>query len=210
MIFPWPWFMIYMFTSFTGYEDDIFHVILNFHIQRSRFGRKSDNFGGYSKNSWVHGACFFQLQGTLDLVEPGQHQVSRGVVVRIVEGKLRAEALLNPGWQTLLDLTAAVIKCCWEHLVLYLQYPVHLWPWSYQLPNCQFPAPAADTLLLLLLLLLLSLSSFAMSHSTSFSFLFCPIHTWAKSCLVHNCCHRTESLGSCMRNWLAVRGKPLN
>ena len=30
------------------------------------------------------------------MVEPRQHQVSRGVVVRIVEGKSRAEALLNP------------------------------------------------------------------------------------------------------------------
>ena len=32
----------------------------------------------------------------LHLVEPGQHQVSRGVVVRIIERKSRADVLLNP------------------------------------------------------------------------------------------------------------------
>ena len=47
----------------------------------------------------VHGAHFFQLQGTLDTwwnQGNTKCQQSRGVVVRIVEGKLRAEALLNP------------------------------------------------------------------------------------------------------------------
>ena len=34
MVFPWPWFIIYTFTSFTGYADDIFNVISNFHIKR--------------------------------------------------------------------------------------------------------------------------------------------------------------------------------
>jgi hypothetical protein len=42
-----------MLTSFTGYADDIFHVISNFHIQRSKFGRKSNKFEGYSKNNWT-------------------------------------------------------------------------------------------------------------------------------------------------------------
>ena len=100
-VFPWPWFIIYMLTSFTGYADDIFHVISNFHIQRSKFGRKSDKFDGYSKNSWTlqgsWGLLFTTAGDPWHLVEPGQQQVSRGVVVRIAEGKFRAEALLNPG-----------------------------------------------------------------------------------------------------------------
>ena len=99
-VLPWPWFIIYMLTLFTGYADYIFHVISNFHIQRSRFGRKCDKLDGYSKNSWTlqgsWGLLFATAGDPWHLVEPGQHQVSRGVVVRIVEGKLRAKALLNP------------------------------------------------------------------------------------------------------------------
>ena len=99
-VFPWPWFIIYMLTSFTGYADHIFHVISNFHIQRSKFGRKSDKFDGYSKNSWTlqcsWGSLFAIAGDPWHLVEPGQHQASRGVVVRIVKGKSRVLALLNP------------------------------------------------------------------------------------------------------------------
>ena len=40
-----------MVTSYAGYADDIFHVISNIHIQRSKFGGKTDKFGRNSKNS---------------------------------------------------------------------------------------------------------------------------------------------------------------
>ena len=103
-VFPWPWFIIYMLTSFTGYADDIFHVISNFHIQRSKFGRKPNKFDGCSKNNWTlqgsWGSIFATAGDLWHLVEPEQHQVSRGVVVRIVEVKSRVEALLNPGNNT--------------------------------------------------------------------------------------------------------------
>ena len=36
------------FASFTGYEDDIFEVIFNLHIQGSKFGGKFYQFGGKS------------------------------------------------------------------------------------------------------------------------------------------------------------------
>ena len=39
------------FTSRTGYADDIFHVISNFHVQRSKFGVK---FGGqFEEKNWT-------------------------------------------------------------------------------------------------------------------------------------------------------------
>ena len=37
------------FTSFTGYEDDIFRFISFLHIQGSKIGGKMDQFGGKSK-----------------------------------------------------------------------------------------------------------------------------------------------------------------
>ena len=46
----WYYHAIYIvftyFASFTGYEDDIFEVISNLHVQGSKFGRKFDKFGG--------------------------------------------------------------------------------------------------------------------------------------------------------------------
>ena len=38
------------FTSFTGYEDEIFEVISNLHVQGSKLGGNIDKFGGKSKN----------------------------------------------------------------------------------------------------------------------------------------------------------------
>ena len=57
-----------MVTLFTGFAYDIFHVIANVHIQTTKFGKKSDKYGGNSENRWtcaVHRARFFQLQGPL-------------------------------------------------------------------------------------------------------------------------------------------------
>ena len=46
----WYYHAIYIvftyFASFTGYEDDIFEVISNLHVQESKFGGKFDKFGG--------------------------------------------------------------------------------------------------------------------------------------------------------------------
>ena len=59
-----------MVTSFTGYADDVFHVITNFPIQKSKLGGKSDKFAETLKivgPRGVHGARFFQLQGPLAL-----------------------------------------------------------------------------------------------------------------------------------------------
>ena len=57
-----------MVTSFTGYADDISHVIYNFHTRRFKFGRKSDKYSGKIVGPHkVHGACFYQLQGPLAL-----------------------------------------------------------------------------------------------------------------------------------------------
>ena len=89
-----------MFFSLPGNTYYILYVISIFYIQRFIFHRKSDKFGGYFENSLT-------LQGSLGslvptpgdpwhLVEPEQRQVSRRVVVRIIEGKSRAEALLKP------------------------------------------------------------------------------------------------------------------
>ena len=38
-----------MVNLFTGFADDIFHIVSIFHIQISKFGRKSEMFGGNSK-----------------------------------------------------------------------------------------------------------------------------------------------------------------
>ena len=103
-VFLWPWFIIYMLTSFIGYADDSFHFISNFDIQKSKFGRKSNKFDGHSINNWTlqgsWGSLFATPGDPWHLVEPGQHQVSRAVMVRIVEGKSRVEALLSPGNNT--------------------------------------------------------------------------------------------------------------
>ena len=56
-----------MITSFKGYGDDIFHVISNFHISRSKFGGKSYKLG---RNCWTPNSLwgrFSQLQGPLVL-----------------------------------------------------------------------------------------------------------------------------------------------
>ena len=53
------------FALFTDYEDDIFEVISNLHVQGSKFGGKINKFGGKSKKKvelhGVHGVCFFQV-----------------------------------------------------------------------------------------------------------------------------------------------------
>ena len=84
-----------MITSFKGYADDIFHVISNFHIYRSKFGEKSYNLAEIIGPRVVYGVAFSNSKDPWSLVRPGFHQVSSGVVVRIVEGKSRDEALLN-------------------------------------------------------------------------------------------------------------------
>ena len=76
----------YMFTSFTGYADDIFHVISNFHITRS-------NFGVYPKNCWTR---FCQLQEPLILGGARATPSVKGSGGQDCRGKQRAEALLNP------------------------------------------------------------------------------------------------------------------
>ena len=65
-------------------------------FSKSKFGGKYDNFGKNKtkkitpRGSW---GSLFQLQGPGHLEVPGRHTVPSGVVVRIVEGKSRAEAL---------------------------------------------------------------------------------------------------------------------
>ena len=52
------------FASFTDYEDDIFKVISNMHVQGSKFGGKITNLAeNLSKVELhgVHGVCFFQV-----------------------------------------------------------------------------------------------------------------------------------------------------
>ena len=48
----WYYHTIYLvftyFASFTDYEDDIFEVISNLHVQRPKFGGKIYKFGGKS------------------------------------------------------------------------------------------------------------------------------------------------------------------
>ena len=41
MILPGYLDSIYIFASFKGYEDDIFEVISNLHVQESKFGEKN-------------------------------------------------------------------------------------------------------------------------------------------------------------------------
>ena len=45
MILPCYLHFIYIFVLFTGYEEDIFEVIFNLHIQGYKFGGKFDKFG---------------------------------------------------------------------------------------------------------------------------------------------------------------------
>ena len=57
-----------MVASFTGYADDINHVISNFYIQRSKFAGNSDKLGGNSENNWTPNGSwgsFFPTTGTL-------------------------------------------------------------------------------------------------------------------------------------------------
>ena len=48
-------YLVYTYcASFTDYEDDIFKVISNLHVQGSKFGGKIYKFGGQSKKkSWT-------------------------------------------------------------------------------------------------------------------------------------------------------------
>ena len=52
----------------------------------------------------VHGVAFSNSKDPFSLVGPGCHQVSSGVVVRIVKGKSRVEALLNTGVLTMVPV----------------------------------------------------------------------------------------------------------
>ena len=84
-----------MVTLFIRYAADIFHVISNFQIEKSKFDGKFDKL---NIKFWTpHGlwGCFSNSKDPWSLVGPGCHQVSSGVVVGIIEGKLRVEALLN-------------------------------------------------------------------------------------------------------------------
>ena len=53
----WYYHAIYIvftyFASYAGYEDDIFEVISNLHVQESKFGGKIYKFGGNLKKSWA-------------------------------------------------------------------------------------------------------------------------------------------------------------
>ena len=45
--------VITYFASFTDYEDDIFQVISNWHVQRSKFGQKIKNLAANLKKKWT-------------------------------------------------------------------------------------------------------------------------------------------------------------
>ena len=74
-----------------------FPNISNFNNQISKFG---SNLTDNPKIVWPRrdqgDLIFSNSRDPWHLVEPEQHQVSKVVVIRIVEGKLRAGALLNP------------------------------------------------------------------------------------------------------------------
>ena len=48
MVLPCYLHSIYIFASFTSYENYIFEVFSNLHCQESNFGGKIYKFGGYS------------------------------------------------------------------------------------------------------------------------------------------------------------------
>ena len=52
---------------FSQYADDTFHVISEFHAQRSKWGGKFDKFGVKSEGSW-------DVQDSWDLFFPTLHQ----------------------------------------------------------------------------------------------------------------------------------------
>ena len=88
-----------MVTLFTGYVDDIFYVLSNFHIQLSKFGRKYDKFGGNSKivgSRGLHGACFFQLQGPLTLGDVRVPPSAKGIGEQDCRGKVKGRGLVEP------------------------------------------------------------------------------------------------------------------
>ena len=58
----------------------------------------------------VYGVAFSNSKDPWSLVGPGCHQVSRGVVVRIVEGKSRVKALLNTGLQVIIIITSVLCQ----------------------------------------------------------------------------------------------------
>ena len=54
------------FASFTGYKENIFEVISNLHVQRSKLARKFEKFGEKRKKKkielcGVHGDRFFPV-----------------------------------------------------------------------------------------------------------------------------------------------------
>ena len=57
------------FASFTGYEDDIFEFISNFHIQGSKFGKKFDKFGRKSFKE-IYSAMFMEFVFSKSGVRP--------------------------------------------------------------------------------------------------------------------------------------------
>ena len=59
MIYLWPGFISYMFTS---HKNDIIHVIFSFHIERSKFWGKLGKFCGNSK--WLGPAGFTGIFST--------------------------------------------------------------------------------------------------------------------------------------------------
>ena len=63
------WYLHGVDLVFTQYADDIFHVISNFHVQRSKLGGKTDEFGGKSEKSWT-------LHNSLNTLFPTLHQYS--------------------------------------------------------------------------------------------------------------------------------------
>ena len=65
MILPYYLLSIQYFASFTNYEEDIFEVIPNMHVQGSKFGGKITNSAENQKKKvelhGVHGVSFFQV-----------------------------------------------------------------------------------------------------------------------------------------------------
>ena len=84
-----------MVTSFIGYADDISHIISNFTFKDPNLTENLTNLAEIVGPRGVYGVAFSNSKDPWSLVGPGRHQVSIGVVVRIVGGKSRFEALLN-------------------------------------------------------------------------------------------------------------------
>ena len=86
------------------------NVISNFYIQRSRFGRKSDKFGWYSKNNWTLQGSWGSLFPT-----PGDpwHLVKgsvKGSGGQDCRGKVEGRGLVEP-WPALQAFRGQVYYC---------------------------------------------------------------------------------------------------